>query len=120
MYYKHLEESTSLADSKSVCKQAAHRLKQALSASDPTSVDERLALLPTKLMRYLFKNQIGQLPYDMERCSGERGEFYEGLDVSGRLNEIDREYVEVMSGAKFNARGPNSPQRSKFMKTRLQ
>jgi hypothetical protein len=83
-------------------------------------VEERVALLPTKLMRYVFKNQIGQVPYEIEECSSDRAEFYKNLNVTGRLNEIDRDYVEVMSGAKFSSRGPNSPQRSKYIKARLQ
>ena len=120
MYYKHLEEPASLADNKALCKQAAHRLKKVIEVSDPKSVEERVALLPSKLMRYVFKNQIGQVPYEIEECSSDRAEFYKNLNVTGRLNEIDRDYVEVMSGAKFSSRGPNSPQRSKYIKARLQ
>lgn len=79
-----------------------------------------MALLPAQLTRFLFKNRIGHLPYEVEDVTGEKQLFYSSFDISNKVKAIDREFVDLMSGTKFSARTPSSPKKIQFMQSRLQ
>ena len=44
---------------------------------------------------------------------------YSDFKISKKLKEIDRNFVELMSGSKFSQRGPTSPKKIQFMKDHL-
>ena len=71
-------------------------------------------------MRFIFKQKIGTLPYEVEDISGENQLFYSSFDVNNKLKDIDRNFVELMSGSKFVVdRMVASPKKIKFMEDRL-
>jgi hypothetical protein len=75
--------------------------------------------MPVQLIRWLFINRVGCLPFEVEDTSSDIKLYYNGLAVTKRLSDIDRAFVELMSGSKFNTRGPPSPKKIKWMKEKM-
>jgi hypothetical protein len=74
MYIKRSKENTRALDAPQMhhfCKQFASRLKFAECKNQEVSVEERAALLPLQMLRFLFKNHIGVLPFEVEDTTGE-------------------------------------------------
>lgn len=122
MYVRAPETKPSLADDRyfDFCKQQAAKYKFADQKNACFSLEEKVALLPAQLTRWLFKNRIGHLPYEVEDVTGERQLYYTSFDVAQKIKDIDRNFVELMSGSKFSAHLPSSPKKVQFMKNNLQ
>jgi hypothetical protein len=105
---------TPLADKDEFCKLQALKYKYADDKSAPYTPQEKLAMLPLQLTRYLFKRKIGTLPYDVEDMTGDRQKYYRSLDLEGKKLNIDKDFVALMSGSKFKTFGRDSPKKIQF------
>ena len=45
------------------------------------SIEEKVALLPLQAIRFIFKNHIGTLPYEVEDIMGQQLLYYSGFEV---------------------------------------
>ena len=102
------------------CKQQAARFKFADNKLANHSLDEKVTLLPLQLLRFIFKHQIGVCPYEVEDTTGQQQLYYNSFEISQKIKEIDRDFIAIMSGTKFNNFGSaDSPKRIKFMNDKL-